>query len=359
MVWADREGNIGWQAVGISPIRAGWDGLLPVPGDGRFEWKGFLPIKSLPNVFNPQEGYFSSANQENIPAGYPHALGYIWSEPFRQARIQEVLGSGRKFTMTDMTRLQHDVLSIPARTLVPLLKGLRSEREDMREALEMLRGWDFRMTAESTAAAVYQSWQRRLSEKVWRLSLPEKELRLLPEWFLSKVISWLTAPDGRFGPDPVKGRDKILLDALEEALEDLKDRLGPDRGKWQYGQEKFHHILIRHPLSGATRGEPGYNLDVGPRARGGNGETVNQTSGGFNQTSGASFRIVNDLSDWDSSLGTNSPGQSGNPASPHYRDLFELWAEGRYFPVLFSRAKIESAAEAATVLVPERRRHSP
>ena len=354
MVWADSEGNIGWQAVGISPVRAGWDGLLPVPGDGRFEWEGFLPIKSLPHVFNPHEGFFSSANEENIPAGYPHALGYAWAEPFRQARIQEVLASGRKFTMTDMMRLQHDVLSIPARTLVPLLKGLRSERESVREAQEMLGAWDFRMTEESTAAAVYQSWQRRLSEKVWRLTLPEEELRLLPIRSLSKAVSWLTAPDGRFGPHPVRGRDEVLLDALEDALADTRDRLGPDSGKWRYGQERFHHILIRHPLSGAAGDEPGLRLDVGPRARAGNGETVNQTSGGFNQTSGASFRILNDLSDWDGSLGTNSPGQSGDPASPHYRDLFELWVDGRYFPVLFSRAKVESAAEAATVLLPEK-----
>jgi penicillin amidase len=352
MVWADREGNIGWQVVGIAPVRDGWDGLLPVPGDGRFEWKGFLPIKSLPNIFNPQEGYFSSANEENIPAGYPHALGYIWAEPFRQARIQEVLGSGRKFTMADMADLQHDVLSIPARTLVPLLKGLRSGREDVRAALEMLEAWDLRMTVESAAAAVYQSWQRRLAEKVWRLTLPDYELRQLPVRSLSKVISWLTAPDGRFGPDPVRGRDKVLLDALEDALADIGERLGPDRAKWQYGQERFHHILIRHPLSGAAGGELGRTLGVGFRARPGNGETVNQTSGGFNQTSGASFRFLADLSDWDGSLGMNSPGQSGDPASPHYRDLFELWGEGRYFPVLFSRARVESAAEAKTVLVP-------
>ncbi len=358
MIWADREGNIGWQAVGIAPVRVGWDGLLPVPGDGRFEWEGFLPIKSLPNAFNPAKGYFSSANEENVPAGYPHALGFLWSEPFRQARIQEVLGCGRKFTMTDMMRLQHDVVSIPARTLVPLLEGLQSEKEDVREALDMLRTWDFGMTVESRAAAVYQSWQRSLVQKVWDLTLPEGEVRLLPGRSLSKVIAWLTAPDGRFGPDPVKGRDKVLLEALEEALRELEDRLGPDREKWQYGQERFHHILIRHPLSEAAGARAGRNLDVGPRAQGGNGETVNQTSGGYNQTSGASFRILADLSDWDSSLGTNSPGQSGDPESPQYRDLFELWIGDKYFPVLYSREKVESAATTVTILVPRKRGRS-
>ncbi len=354
MIWADREGNIGWQAVGIAPIRAGWDGLLPVPGDGRFEWKGYLPIKSLPHILNPPEGYFSSANEKNIPSGYPHILGFLWSEPFRQSRIQEVLASGRRFTMTDMMRLQHDDLSLPARSLVPFLQGLKSDRPEVRAAIGILGAWDFRMTPGSTAAAVYQSWQRSLSERIWDLTLPEADLRLLPRRSLSKVISWVTAPDGRFGPDPVRGRDTILLAALEDALGDLEARLGRDRREWRYGQERFHHILIRHPLSAAVPPELRLRLDAGPRARGGNGETVNQTSGRFNQGSGASFRILADLSDWDLSLGTNSPGQSGDPESPHYRDLFELWAADKYFPILYSREKIESAAESVTILEPEK-----
>ncbi|MFA9455098.1 MAG: penicillin acylase family protein, partial [Candidatus Aminicenantaceae bacterium] len=117
---------------------------------------------------------------------------------------------------------------------------------------------------------------------------------------------------------------------------------------------RFHHIRIRHPLSEAVRPELRPGLDIGPRPRGGNGNTVNQTTGGYNQTSGASFRIIADLSNWDLSLGTNSPGQSGDPKSPHYQDLFELWVQDRYFPVFFTRRKIETVAEAITILDPEK-----
>ncbi|MGD2295211.1 MAG: penicillin acylase family protein, partial [Candidatus Aminicenantes bacterium] len=99
MVWADRDNNIGWQAVGITPLRKNWLGLLPVPGDGRFEWDGYLPIKKLPHIFNPPKGYFATANQDNIPEGYPYKVGFIWADPFRFSRIEEFLGSGRRFTM--------------------------------------------------------------------------------------------------------------------------------------------------------------------------------------------------------------------------------------------------------------------
>jgi penicillin amidase len=173
---------------------------------------------------------------------------------------------------------------------------------------------------------------------------------------MKKLIDWMVAPDGRFGADqvvdPVAGRDALLLRSLEEALDDLAQRLGPDPDQWHYGQARYKHALIRHPMSGAVSDDVRATLDVGPRPRGGNGFTLNATSGGDNQTSGASFRIVADTSDWDNSVGTNNPGQSGDPASPHYRDLFELWARGQYFPVFYTRERIESVADRVDRLEP-------
>ena len=128
MVWADVDGHIGWQAVGLAPIRQNWDGLLPVPGDGRYEWDGFLPALDLPHMADPPRGWFATANQDNLPPGYPFAVGFQWTDPFRFARIEEVLGSGRRFTLSDMMQLQHDELSLPARSLVPLLRGLQPAR---------------------------------------------------------------------------------------------------------------------------------------------------------------------------------------------------------------------------------------
>lgn len=354
MVWADRKGNIGWQAVGITPSRKGWEGLLPVPGDGSFEWNGYLPTKSLPHVYNPPEGYFSTANQDNVPTGYPYVIGFMWADPFRQNRIQEVLGSGRKFSLDEMQALQHDVVSLPARTLVPLLKNLKSPEQDVQFALERLLTWDYKMRPESIAAAIYQSWQRRLYASVWSLYLTEDELKVFPRRSLSKTISFLLHPDKSFGPDEARARDKMLLDCLAKTVIYLKERLGPDPKNWQYGQTDYHHIKISHPFNQAVNKELRAQLNIGPAARGGNGNTVNQTSSTFNQTSGASFRIIADLSDWDNSLGTNNPGQSGDPNSPHYQDLFNLWVQGKYFPIYFTRSKVETAAEQSLDLVPKK-----
>jgi penicillin amidase len=121
---------------------------------------------------------------------------------------------------------------------------------------------------------------------------------------------------------------------------------------WRYGQEKFKHVLIRHPLSAAVSEEIRTKLDVGPAPRGGNDSTLNNTGGGDNQTSGATFRVALDVADWDNSVATSSPGQSGDPESPHYRDLFQLWARHQYFPLFFSREKIESVTENRYVLEP-------
>jgi len=326
-----------------------------VPGDGRFEWDGYLPIKSLPHTFNPPEGFFTTANQDNVPKGYPYTLGFIWTDPFRFARIQEVLSSGRKLTMTNMMELQQDYLSIPARSLVPLLKGLNSSDPSTQKALKMLLAWDCVMGPDSAEASIYRSWERRLSRNVWNLYIPEEARKIFPRRSLKKMIDFLVAPDVHFGPDPTTSRDALLIRSLEEGVADLVERLGADMRNWQYGQAKYHHIEIRHLLSSAVNDKLRSRLDVGPLPRGGNSYTVNNTSGGYNQTSGASFRIIAHLGDWDKSVGTNSPGQSGDPASPHYADLFKMWAKGKYFPVFFSREKIESVVESITLLKPAKR----
>ena len=178
--------------------------------------------------------------------------------------------------------------------------------------------------------------------------MPERARDLFRGVNTKRMIDWLVAPDGRFGDAPVAGRDAILADTLTATLAALHERFGPDMSTWQYGQEKFKHALIRHPMTAAVSPDLRRRLNVGPLPRGGYGGTVHSTGGGDNQTSGASFMIVVATSDWDNSVGLNTPGQSGNPDSPHYRDLFELWARGKYFPILYSRVKVDSVAESTS-----------
>jgi penicillin amidase len=353
MVWADTANNIGWQAVGITPLRRGWSGLLPVPGDGRFEWERYLPIKELPHVYNPPEGFFATANQNNIPREYPHKIGFMWSDPFRFSRIQEVLSSGRKFTMTDMMELQYDFLSLPARTLVPLLKNLNTKDKNIEKARQLLLNWDFVMRIEGVEPTIYQSWVYQLTKNVWNLYLPEEASKLFPFRPIKKTIEFLSAPDGHFGKNPTDGRDALLLISLGQAIQDVTERLGDDWDEWYYGQAKFHHTEIKHLLSPAVNDKIREKLDVGPAPQGGNSYTVNNTYGRYNQLAGGSFRIIADLANWDHSLGTNTPGQSGNPRSSYYADLFKMWAKGKYFPVFFSKNKILSAADHITNLKPK------
>ncbi len=354
MVWADREGNIGWQAVGIAPVRRNWSGLVPVPGDGRYEWDGYLPIKAKPSVYNPPEGFFATANNHLTPDDYPHmdAIGYEWSDPYRWARAVEVLGSGRLHSMADMMALQTDYFSIPARTLVPMLRHVHPANDDVERARQLLLAWDFVLTPESVAAAIYVAFEGRLRGNVNGLFIPAAERRHLRGMALTKVIGHLTAPGGEFGDDPIAGRDAVLLRSLEEAVAALREKLGGDMDRWRYGQPGYKHATLFHPLSQAAPAEIAARLTVGPHPRGGYSYTLNNTGGGDNQTSGASFRIIVDTGDWDRTVGSNTPGQSGDPASPFYDNLFELWANDRFFPVFYSRDRVESVAAERWMLTP-------
>jgi penicillin amidase len=355
MVWADRAGNIGWQAVGIAPIRRTFSGMVPVPGDGRFEWDGYLPIDAKPHEHNPERGYIETSNSNYTPPDYPYleAIGYTWTDPYRWARASEVLESGRKLGMMDMIQLQHDYLSIPARTLVPLLEDVRSDDTQVEEARRrLIHGWDYVLDPNSVEAGIYVAFERKLLDAVEALKVPPAARDYLGVG-MKKAIDMLLGPDGDFGEDPIGGRDAVLLRALEQGVAELRQKLGPDMDRWIYGQENYKHALIRHPLSAAVDDETRALLDVGPAPRGGSSYTVGNTGGGDNQTSGASFRIFVDTRDWDNALGMNTPGQGGDPESPFYRNLFDLWANDRVFPAFYSREKIEGVTEERVGLMPE------
>lgn len=356
MVWADRSGSIGWQAAGIQPLRKNWSGLLPVPGDGRYEWDGFLPITALPHEVNPARGFIGTANNYLMPNDYPwkEAVHYTWTDPYRSSRVTEILGSGRLFSVAEMTRMQNDELSLPARALVPLLRDLSLPSAPAARARELLRDWDYVLDKDSVPAGIYAMWQRRVIVNTRQRLVPPALRSLANQVSLKRIIDALHAPDSRFGENPTSARDAMLALSLDEAVAELTKRFGADPQNWKYGQDRYHHALIRHPLSDVVMPELRTKLTVGPLPRGGSGTTINATGDGDNQTSGGSFKIVVDTEDWDNSVGMNTPGQSGNPDDPHYRDLFELWARGKYFTVAYTRKKVESVKESVVRLEPMR-----
>ena len=353
-VWADREGNIGWQVAGIAPVRKNWSGLVPVPGDGRYEWSGYLPVLSLPNRHNPDKGFWATANENLAPEDYPHkdAIGYTWADTYRSDRINEVLASGSRHSLAEMMRLQSDYLSIPARILVPYLNNIHSGNPKTESARNLLISWNYVLEKSSVEAGIYVAWEKKICESIIPIIVPEKARDLYTTIPLSKIIEWITNVRPEFGANAVEGRDRFLLSCLQQAVDDLTKKLGPDMEKWNLGQTAYHHVLIKHPLSNIVDDALRKKLDSGPLPRGGYNYTPGVTGRSDNQTFGASFRMVVDLKDWDLSMFSNTPGQSGDPESPFYRNLFDLWAKDQHFPVYFTRRMIEMNAFGKTILSP-------
>jgi penicillin amidase len=355
MVWADVDGNIGWQSVGIAPIRPNFSGLVPVPGDGRYEWDGYLPIIEKPNAYNPENGYLVTANENVTPETYDRwdAIGYEWSDPFRGDRIRSVIESSEKVSIDDMMSLQTDYYSIPAKQLVPFLGYVAYDGDYRFTQLcknNLLR-WNYKLEPESILAPMYNEWERVLRAEAKRLYVP-KDLQPYITPQLTTIIGWIKNHRNIIGEKI--DRDIFIRETFRDAITNITQRLGPDPKKWQYGQEKYKHALIKHPLSDAVSEEWKDYYEVGPLPRGGNAYTPGSTGSNLNQSSGATFRMIIEAGNWDGALGTNAPGQSGDPESPFYDNLFESWANDEYFPVYFSREKIEANKAETVKLIPNK-----
>ena len=356
-VYADTKGNIGWKPTGLAPIRPNWDGLLPVPGDGRYEWAGAWRGNDMPVVYNPPQGFIATANAYNIPEGYPakeRKLGFEWTNPSRHQRVHEVLGSLAKISIEDSERLQNDVLSIPARRLVALLAPLSSDDEKTRRALAFLKGWDARQTADSPQAALEELWQLRHLGKGFREAVLKPEAAAsLASTDMNVLLLALEKPDAWFGENAAAKRDKLLLATLRPAWEEMEKLQGPEPALWQWG--KFHFNLNEHPFAPAVEDAMRVRINVGPIAKNGSEFTPSQSlprASDFRQMNGPSVRLVVDVGNWDNSRAVNHPGQSGDPGNPHYRDLAPLWRDGRYFRLAYTRKAVDEVTERIIYLVP-------
>ncbi|MGZ5255512.1 MAG: penicillin acylase family protein, partial [Flavitalea sp.] len=373
MIWADKKGNTGWQVVGINPIRKNFSGMVPVPGDGRFEWSGYQNIKQRPHQLNPKEGFLATANQHVTPTDYkyPNTIAYTWADPYRGNRINEVLASDKSVTIEETIALQTDFTSLPARSLVPMLKEIEPVSDLTKQAKAILSDWNFVLDKNSVGAGIYATWERKLYTEANARFVPT-ELTGLVSIQLSKLISWLQQPGQRFDTnsslkkdelnnsskpgndsnDLIRGRNEFLLTTFENTIKELSTKLGTDINSWQYGHPKYKHSQLFHPLNAGFSDKQKEVLNLGPVARGGNGHTPNATGGTDRQMHGASFRIIADLSDWNKTLMINTPGQSADSRSKYYKNLFELWAGDGYFPAYFTRDKIETVTDEKLLLKP-------
>ena len=351
LLFASTKGDIGWVAVGAAPARANWDGLLPVPGDGRYEWGGLTPADQLPSLYNPESGYFASANEMNLPADYPNdalKLGFEWADDSRARRLKEVLSGGGKQSLAQSMALQADDHSSTAVRLQRLIAPLVSTDASTREAIAMLKAWDARIARDSAAAALFEIWTNRHLNKalVTRLA-PEAARKAIGSGSLDASLVWLESADA-----PAELRDALLLASLAPAMKEARERMGGDPKAWSWGS--LHRAHFRHALAPIADPALRSQMEVGPLQIGGGMTTPRLAAYGpdFTMVHGASFKMVVDVGAWDNSVVINAPGQSGDPFSAHYRDLFPLWAEGRYVPMLYSREAVEQATASVINLTP-------
>jgi penicillin G amidase len=306
LICGDVDGNIALQVSALTPDRDGWNGRLPVPGDGRYAWRGFR--EDLPREFNPGRGYIATANDNVHPPGYPGRPVFYHSsrgvETSRIARLHQLLGTGARLTIEDHQRVQLDSYSMEAARDLPLFQGWNASDRAVEWARAVIADWDAVLTRESVPGAIYVTWSR--------------------------------AVDGRVRADATAAseRRRLTEEALLQAVARLTEEWGADRSQWRYGRlhvSRLPHMFVPR-------------FDLPPVERAGGFGTVNAT--------GANFRRILDLSNWDRSVGTSSPGQSAQPESPFYRNLVPYWAEGVYFPLVFSDAAVQANAAYRLTLWP-------
>jgi penicillin amidase len=342
-VYADVDGNIGYKAAGLFPRRVSWDGLLPVPGDGRHEWQGFFDMDALPTSFNPASGFVATANEMNLPPDFPigeRRVGFEWTGPWRSLRIHEVLASQPRHTLEDSLRLQRDYTSILALRLQAAIRDVDHP------AAEMLRRWDGVLDADSAAAALFVVWyERHLTPALLAEAAPTDAAALIGRPDALAVLDLLagTSPE----------RDADIAKSLDGAWTETSALLGADPTAWRWGA--LHRIRFGHPLLERADAPLAERLALPVYERGGSGDTPNATTyarPSFDVVAGASWRFVAEVGAWDTARMTNAPGQSGDPRSPFYGNLLENWAHDDSVPLLYSRDAVEAAAVTRIALEP-------
>ncbi|MDQ3809012.1 MAG: penicillin acylase family protein [Chloroflexota bacterium] len=358
VLYADIDGNIGYQMVGHIPVRARGEGLVPSPGwSGNYEWCGRVSFEDLPHAFNPPDGLWANANH-NIARGHPHFFTREFTDPARYYRIREVLESKQRHSAVDFGALQADEVSLPARRIAALLvEALTPSNRLEQRALDELRGWDGRVSADSSAASIYEAFRNELVRSRWADALGDLVAAVLgsgphpllgavsSHYFLQtqRVLSYLREHAG----------EEVTQRAFRASVQWLARRMGPNVRGWQWG--RLHQLRMEHAL--ATRRPLGMLFNPPPFAWSGDLETVRAGGSLPGQLGGggpiSAYRFIADCADWDNSLSCIPVGQSGHRGSPHYADQLDTWRRVGYHPLAFTRPAVARVARHTLSLLPE------
>jgi penicillin amidase len=361
VVFADAAGHIGWQLIGTLPQRRAGNGTVPLPAwDPEVGWAAeHLPFDAMPSCVDPDTGFVASANNaaRSDDAAQPF-LGVDWLDGYRAARIVEVLEGRTGWDVAAAQALQVDTTSIPWRELRELVLGAALRDERSRHARALLAAWDGDVAAGSAAASVFELMLLELAEAVVREAAPVGWA-----WALGRGFG-MAVPRTSFGARIVSQLVAALRDrsdaaslvdaALAAAVSRLEAQVGPEPERWAWGSVRPLRLL--HTFGAQRTLAPLFN--VGPVAVGGDTNTVPQAGvlplePFANPAAIATHRTVVDLADPERSRYVIAGGQSGNPLSRHYDDLFELWQRGEGVPIAWSRDAVDAAVRQRLLLVPE------
>ncbi|MEW6736073.1 MAG: penicillin acylase family protein [Acidobacteriota bacterium] len=351
-IYADVKGNIGYYGAGLIPIRKSGNGSLPYNGStDTGEWTGYIPFYELPHVYNPASGIITTANNRIVGLDYPHHLTHEWAAPYRARRIYDLLTAKPKLSIDDFRAILSDVQAIPAanfsHTLAEFSRDFNLKNSDQKwdELVRLFDGWDGRITADSRQALILSEIRTVLSEQILKAALGEERAKAyrwanrgtLLDWVLEKRSpAWL--------PSEVKSYPELLVKSYQEARARLTSRYGPDETKWVWGaraQVRFPHQLAREPFNAQP-------FVIEPFPQNGSPSDLATVNVGAN----VSMRLIADLSDWEKYQQGIGLGQSGDPASPHWKDQLNDWRNvtPRVFP--FSKKAVSDATIKVIELAP-------
>jgi penicillin amidase len=360
-IYADVDGNIGFTIPARIPVRASGDGALPVPGDtDLYEWRGYIPFEELPRVENPPDGIIATANARTVGPGYKYYLSDRQAGPYRTARLYELLSGRTGLTVADCNAIQNDVVSLPNRFLAgALLQAAKTKQPSDARAQRLiakLAGWDARATADSVETSFVEYTRRAvfvrllrsyLGDEVTKYELWEPQSVYNDVWWRDKVFleNILRARPAAWLPGGFANYDELLMASADDAVAALQRLSGQaSESGWNWG--RLHPLDMVHPLGRA--GLLHRMLSIGPYEQGGTIDTVRAMGVGH----GPAMRFVADLSNFDQSLMEIPTGESGQYASPYYRDQFPEWFAGRGIPAAFSVAAEDAARAHRLTLLP-------
>ena len=370
-VYADVDGNIGYQLAGFVPVRRKGRGMVPAPGwDKDYEWNGYVPFEELPHSHNPEAHFVATANNRIDQGNGRYPIYGEWLDGYRVRRIVEMLRAKDKLSLDDFRTMHADCFSLAGREVAQHLARLQPEDEKSRRALEYIRDWDYRLSADSVAAALYSvffyhmyrnTFAQKLGDALDSYTGQGVHLLAPASGYGYRVASHLAKLMEEAPPDWFSGHDgqrdtwqTVMLRSLEEAIQYLEARLGKDMSRWQWG--RLHRVTFSHPLGQVRPLRRLFNR--GPIPADGDMNTVVHASYDPASPYDASLAVVSyrqiiDLGDFRNSLSMHTTGQSGQPGSRHYDDMIGPWRSVEYHPMLFERPDVLEAAESTLILRPE------